>query len=253
MRIAVTNLSTNVSNDEAFAMVRACQKQLTRDVSPAWNAYTAEIRYWPDADKAPVTWYPVVLMDDADQAGALGYHWETPDGRPYGRVFTKISAQYGSVSSVLSHEIIELYLDPDCNRYAVDMASNTLYAVEGCDAVEGDSYLIDNVLVSNFIYPAWFDRTHMAGSRFDHLRMLSGPFTMTPGGYLIYMAGGDEQQRFEFLLGEDVPTWKRDLKWFPAARTVRKLAPVRSGDRIPVYPAVAHETPQDGDLGDETE
>ena len=35
----------------------------------------------------PAAAYPLVLFDDAEQAGALGYHAETPDGRPYGRVF----------------------------------------------------------------------------------------------------------------------------------------------------------------------
>lgn len=220
MRIAVINQSTNVSDLEVFHMTSAVQKQITQHVAPAWSAYTARLSFFPGTEPdVPESYYRVVFLNDPDMADAAGYHWETPEGYPYSRVFTK----FGGVSGIFSHEIIEMFLDPDCNRFAVDFNNDTLYAVEGCDAVERDEYLIDDVPVSNFILPAWFDRTHQSGARFDYMGKLTEPFTMTPGGYLIYIKGGPEQQRFGFLFENPNEAPPKELKWFPASRTVRKL------------------------------
>jgi hypothetical protein len=225
MKIAVINRSTNVSDIDGRNMTDAIHFQITNHVAPAWNARTAQFKYVPTNrdDRLESGWWKVYLLDDADTAGALGYHDEDEHGVPYGKVFTKISLQYGTVSSVLSHEVIELFLDPPCNRFAIDFNTGILYAVEGGDPVENDSYDVGGIEVSNFIMPAWFDLTPQSGDHFDWLGNLTAPFTMTRGGYLIYMQGGEEKSRFQLKVGPEVPAWKKELKWHPAARTVRKL------------------------------
>lgn len=248
MKIAVINQSTDVSDTEVAAMTVACQKQISQDVAPAWSAYTAMVRFAKNPNTVGDDWFPVYLLDNADAADALGYHDLTPEGRPYARVFTKVSKANGaSVSSVLSHEVIELFLDPDCNRWAIDFQDGVAYAVEGCDAVEGDSYLKGDIEVSNFIYPEWFNRQHPAGAKFDHLGKLTGPFLMTSGGYLIYMKGGSEQQKFGFILGDDVPDWKKEAKWFAAARTVRKLNLAQTVEGTGETPVLPEDLAADGD------
>lgn len=224
MRIAILNHSSNISDIDVFEMVRVCQIQLSEHVAPTWSTYTARLHFYPGPNPlVPPSYLLCVLMDDPDVAGALGYHDETPDGKPYARVFTK----FPDVSVTLSHEIIEMFLDPDCNRFAVDYQDGTLYAVEGGDPVEADTYLIDGVKVSNFITPAWFDRNHPIDAKFDWLGRLSEPFSMTPQGYLIYMRGSGEQQRYGFKFGKEMPQTKKEAKWFPASRTVRKLNQVK--------------------------
>jgi hypothetical protein len=53
--------------------------------------------------------------------------------------------------------------------------TGTLYAYEVCDACEDDSlgYQINNVLVSDFVYTAWFAKFRMADSTpFDRLKQI---------------------------------------------------------------------------------
>lgn len=168
----------------------------------------------------PVVWYgkhpelvpagawPVVILDDPDVAGALGYHDLDPNGKPYARVFARPTLTAGvSLSSVISHEVCEAVVDPYANLWA-DANHGVSYAFEACDPVESDAYMIDGVEVSNFVTRAWFDPSATNGP-FDHMHKLDAPFTMSPGGYLIKMVDGNITQVF----GETYPEWRRSMKY----------------------------------------
>jgi hypothetical protein len=178
-------------------------------------------------------------MDDSTQAGALGYHSEDNDlidafifAKPVldnkGVVLhDPTNNQNVSVASVLSHEVCEMFGDPFANFWADGpaLAQGSSYALELCDAVEGDSYDIkltcgDLVSVSNFILPQWFNAQGTAkDAPFDYLGKLSKPFTMTPGGYMIVRNGpGTEQQIF----GAHMPDWKVSQKKSVFARNQMK-------------------------------
>jgi hypothetical protein len=65
--------------------------------------------------------------------------------------------------------------DPNVNLTVFVQNSNTagtLYAYEVCDPCEDDSlgYHIDNILLSDFVYPAWFEgfRTE-SSTQFDRM------------------------------------------------------------------------------------
>src|SRR5262249_16767163 len=128
-----------------------------------------------------------------DQAGALGYHDTTPDGLPQGKIFAASDMQYGLAWSVTaSHELLEMLADPYINLAATVFPGNhgaymSLYAYEVCDPCELDSegYEIDGVLVSDFVYPTWFEPFWAAESkRFDYLSKISKPLQLLPGGYI---------------------------------------------------------------------
>jgi hypothetical protein len=217
MKIAVINRSTNVSDSDGTQHdgCRALPDHEPCCAGMECPHRAVQVRAHQQGDHLESGWWKVYLLDDADTAGALGYHDEDEHGVPYGKVFTKISLQYGSVSSVLSHEVIELFLDPPCNRFAIDFNTGVLYAVEGGDPVENDSYDAGGIEVSNFIMPAWFDLTPQAGDHFDWLGKLTAPFTMTKGGYLIYMQGGEEKSRFQLKIGPEVPHGRRNSSGTP--------------------------------------
>lgn len=131
-----------------------------------------------------------MLLDDTDQAGALGYHDITSEGLPLGKVFVKTATQNNLAwSTVASHELLEMLPDPEINLEVtgpnVSGNSNTIYAYESADAVEATSYAKGSVLVSNFVYPAWFEP---AGSpaplQLDHLKLVTQPFQLLSGGYI---------------------------------------------------------------------
>jgi hypothetical protein len=94
--------------------------------------------------------------------------------------------------------------DPDINLTVFvqdgDRPKGRLYAYEVCDACEDDSfgYTIDGVLVSDFVYPAWFESFRKAGStQFDRQRHIRRPFDLLRGGYIGYfdVTGGHGWQQ----------------------------------------------------------
>ncbi len=228
MFIAVINQSTMVSNADVATMCQAIQTQLNLHVLPAYNMKSVTVAFYADASKTPGYAWLVSVLDNSTQAGALGYHSEDND-KVDGFIFAQpvlankgvvlydpTNPQNVSVSSVLSHEILEMVGD----RYANGWADGTVitagseYAQELCDPVENDSYAVQvagaHVSVSNFVFPSWFnpEATKTANMPFDYLKKLSAPFTMTTGGYMIVRVGGRVTQVF----GKEMPEWKKQMK-----------------------------------------
>jgi hypothetical protein len=200
------------------AITRAVDHQL-HDVAKAWGAYVFDL-----VDDVRRSGWHVVLLDDADQAGALGYHDVTPDGAPYARVFVRdivdnggdLTLFGGSVSSVVSHEVCEMIGDPGANRWAND-AAGTLWALELCDAVESDWYAIDGTAVSNFVWPAYFNP--FAEGPYDQMGLIAEPFGIAPGGYAIK----SELGKVTPIFGDDYPAWKIAGKVAAGARTAARM------------------------------
>lgn len=212
MKIAILNKSTLVSNAEVRTMTTAISQQ-AKDAAKLWELLAPTTKFFADEASVPADYNKVFIFDDADVAGALGYHDDGPDGKPYGRIFARVSLDNGvSVSSVLSHEVLEMLGDPQANYWADNFNDNKSYALELCDPVENDSYTIlvrgKPVEVSNFVLPAWFDSVPVEGAKFDKLGKLTAPFKMTTGGYVIVRAQGKVSQTF----GETFPEWKKALK-----------------------------------------
>lgn len=228
MNISVINRSSIVSLEEAMLWTTAWAMQLRDDVAPLWERVAPLISFHGTGDVD----HPrqIVLLDDADQAGLLGYHDVNPLGVPYAKVFARTTRDNGgSIPACGSHEAIEMFLNANCGGWQQG-SDGRLYAIEGCDGVEGDSYTKrvgdTDVEVSNFVLPAYFDAKPPAGSRFDFLGKLSGPApAMTPGGYLIVAGKTEEGQEFakRVVYGEDYPEWKKPGKAHPASRTSRRL------------------------------
>jgi hypothetical protein len=223
MNFAVVNESTRpeITPGNLARIASALTRQLCECYAPMWNATGGSVLAVPTLADVPVDWCPLVLLDNADQAGALGYHATTPNGRPYARVFVGTILDNGgdvlsknlSVSVTMSHEVLEAARDPYANFWADNLDDGRQYALELCDPTEGDAYPIDGVLVSNFVGPRWFS---LGPGPYDYMGKLSRPFSMTPGGYLIARtSSGDVHQIF----GASYPDWKKASKLHPAART----------------------------------
>jgi len=225
--IGVVNLSSNVSNDDVTKMVIAIQEQIKTDVAPAWRRDYWFIIFYSDPKSISPRAYPIAIIDNDTTPGALGWHAEQ-NGRPYGKVMTNPVLQNGgvvlydpnnpqnvSVASVLSHEIIEVFVDPYVNVWAdgpqIDQGS--CYAMEACDPVENNSYSNTasgvSVSLSDFVLPAYFD-SQGANEGFDFLNVLTAPFSLAPGGYMVVRsAPGTEQQVF----GRVQPAkWRLEMK-----------------------------------------
>ena len=232
--ISVVNKSTLVSNTDVQLMVRACAWQLRYHAAPAWGKAPIPVMYSPTEATAPPGSWVLGVFDNSDQAGALGWHDLGVGDIVYGRVFAEPVLSHGgnaltaslSIASVLSHEVLETFVDPYCNLYA-DKDGRTSIAVEVGDPVESDYYVVPvsgtKVTVSNFVLPRWFDPAATSGP-FDQLGNLKAPFSMTRGGYLIVMQDGRVSQQF----GDKHEEWRtRELKQSPLSRTARRMALAR--------------------------
>ena len=186
--VAVKNDSTLLSDMEVVRLIPALQRQVTEHFAPAWGV-TAQIVF--AEHRVPRHAYQLTVVDEAesqDDEGFLGYHF-SPEGYPVATVFARddMSAD-GTISDTLSHEILEMLVDPACNLYAYRPGGRGRpargYFYEVCDAVQCQHYKIDGVTVCDFVYPEWYEFTWEGSKRrFDHLGKLSAPFEVLPGCY----------------------------------------------------------------------
>src|SRR4029077_12961182 len=176
------------------------------------------LTFLPKAQALVVGSSQIVLTDDPDQAGALGYHEMSSNGTPLGKVFARLDVESGSSWTVtLSHELLEMVADPWIN-WCAQGSDGRIYALEVCDAVESDSlgYEIDGVLVSDFITPSWFEPTR--ADRVDFKRRIAKPLERAAGGCISVLGPGDGrklrrgtslQRPFRWEAEGNGATWER--------------------------------------------
>lgn len=243
MQIALINRSNRYVGKSILLsqMASAVNLQMSRHVGPAWDMINWGIGYYAVESSVPAGYCKLYIFDNSDQAGALGYHDQDMGGKPYGKVFVNPIIGSGgsdvlganSVSVVISHEACEMMGDPEVNCWR-QMGNGDLTCQELCDAVEGDYYNIvvngRNISVSNFLLPAWFDYAPVSGSRFDYMRRLSGPFTMSSGGYMIMMSGGEISYVFGSKEAEERYK-KNENKKQASSRGVRRVGFLKYGQK----------------------
>jgi hypothetical protein len=190
IQISVINESTILTETDITPAVAALQKQVTNDFRPVWGTDAELTIVAKGSQPASGSWW-LVLLDDTDQANALGYHDLTTEGLPIGKVFAASDLKAGTSWTVTaSHELLEMLGDPNINLTVFVQNSETagmLYAYEVCDACEDDSfgYKIDDILLSDFVYPSWFENFRAAGStRFDQMNKIQKPLQLLTGGYI---------------------------------------------------------------------
>src|ERR1700684_3703317 len=207
IQISVINESTVLADSDVTPVVAVLQKQVTNDFRPVWGT-DAELVIVPQGTQPPTGSWWLVLLDDSDQANALGYHDLTTEGLPIGKVFAASDLKAGTSWTVTaSHELLEMLGDPNINLTVFVENNNTagiLYAYEVCDACEDDSlgYQIDNTLLTDFVCPSWFESFRAEGStQFDRMNKIQAPLQLLAGGYIgtfnVTSGGGWQQTTAE--------------------------------------------------------
>jgi hypothetical protein len=231
MLIAILNQSsgtTGVTDADVATMTAAIANQIQVDVAPAWDRAPATVTFYTDASTVPAGAYGVAIVNAIqDQPkGVLGYHaenWGVVATDPEFANGAQVLTGDWSVSSTLSHEVLEMFIDPACNLWAVN-GQGSAYSLEVCDPVEAPTYTVNGVSVSNFVTPSWFDPLPPAGARFDNKGQVTAPFTIAAGGYANYVNGGQVKQQW----GTKYPGWRKAMKTpptaAPMARSQRLLA-----------------------------
>jgi hypothetical protein len=225
VKIRIRDSSTKINSTQIATAVTTMNMQLAQ-FSKLW--------FGPDhyCYANPSTWdWEILVVDAADVADALGYHDVSPEGKPYGKVFIDVCQKFNVPwISVLSHEVLELVLDPGANQWAHD-PTGKLWAYEACDAVQDHLYTLNGQQVSNFVLPNFF----IPGSKppYDYLGKLTKPFSVNKG-YSIVGQITQVSQIFGMIKRDTTATTiegdrkgleaaKRPDKQHPAARTQRRL------------------------------
>jgi len=216
MLIAILNQSNGAVADADVATMTAAITTQIQDVATAWNRAPATVTFYSSAGAVPAGAYGVAIVPtiDGQPAGVVGYHaenWGVVAAQPILANAHTLTGDW-SVSSTLSHEVLEMFIDPACNLLAVD-GQGSAYSLEVCDPVEAPTYTVNNVSVSNFVTPSWFDPQAPTGARFDKQGQVTAAFTIAAGGYANYVNGGQVKQQW----GAKYPGWRKTMKSPPTA------------------------------------
>ncbi|MBR0828728.1 hypothetical protein JQ596_24635 [Bradyrhizobium manausense] len=188
VRIACINRAERSLDVSMAKLTTALQKCYDKHFLPVWGY---PVKLYNTDDPKPTDWQLIYLNNPDQRRGLLGRHELTYRGQPISKVFVEtVLADDETVSKAASHELFEMVLDPMANLWA-DKNKRTEYAYEVCDAVEDESFKVNGLEMSNFVYPSWFEPfKHPRGTKFDHLGSLTEPFSMTEGGYIIKRVDG---------------------------------------------------------------
>lgn len=210
-------------------IAESVQRQLIEHYAPFWQSQGIGVRAITDASLCGPNDMLMAILNDADQAGDLGYHATLADGRPFARIFAgpimvnggTIMQGSNSISCTISHECLEAIGDPYCVWWCDMPDGETEDALELCDRTESDSYEIDGVSVTNFLGPRAFSN---GAGPYDWMSLLTSPFEIRHGGYAIRRTGGPKGSVAP-VWGETYPAWKQANKALGRANRRKAIGP----------------------------
>lgn len=181
-QIALVSEVPEIELGEMMKVGAALQKQASRDLSPIWNV-SATVDAFAKLEDVPIGYWPVIVVEDVK--GAAGYH-EDEEGQPFALV------ELGdSWSLTASHEVLEMLVDPFGRRLIAGPSikknqGRVEYLVEICDPSEAEefAYTVNEVLVSDFYTPRFFDPVGSSGVSYSFTGAIRKPRQVLRGGYV---------------------------------------------------------------------
>jgi len=228
MFIVLASVSKDASVTRALQerIAEALEVQLYQHYAPFWQSSGMNVRVADPID--PVLTQqdacPLIIYDKPDEPDALGYHSLQAKAQVFGKAFLDPIHSSGgslidganSLSTTLSHEVLEMVGNPYVNFWA-DMDDGNQEGIELCDRVEADAYTIDGVAVSNFLGPRAF---RSGPGPYDWMTLLQSPWELRPGGYVIRRKG----DKVFNVWGEAYPEHRKALKTSPDSRLAKRQA-----------------------------
>jgi hypothetical protein len=164
----------------------ALQRQAIRDFRPVWDV-EATVDWFPRLEDVPLGYWPMIVKTDIDVPGAAGIHLDK-DGQPFALI-----TMSDSWSLTASHELLEMLADPFGNRVVPGQSpkrdqGRVEFLVEVCDPSEADEfgYTVNDILVSDFYTPQFFDPVRADGVRYSFTSAITEPRTILRGGYISF-------------------------------------------------------------------
>jgi hypothetical protein len=190
--ITVVNQAKTSLGVELEQLVRVLQAYVDEFVGPVWGV---ACRLTIGKAIKNGTW-GMQFVDRSPVPDAIAYHEVARSGAPLMTIgLLSVLAADESICGAASHELSETLVDAGCQMAAQNGSSFVAYEV--ADPVQGHSFELDGLHVSNFVYPAWFESFRKKGSaQFDQMGVVDKPFTLARGGYVSEFRGGQWNTRF---------------------------------------------------------
>ena len=231
-QVGIASRSAAVSLAEVSKVTAALNLQISRDFAPIWGVSAVVVPLAnPDAID-PGCW--PIFVDDDIGVDAAGFH-HTRHNQPFAQI------ESGPTWSLTaSHECLELLADPTGNRLYPSVAvgiergefqdrgdAKFEYLIEVCDPCQGEdyAYMVNDVLVSDFYTPHYFDHSGVASVRYSFSGKITRPRQILSGGYLSWLdpQGDGFQQARRFDRSEIVKIPLPPDGRVPAYMTIRAL------------------------------
>lgn len=180
-QVAVVPDGVDIELKEILRVTSALQKQVSRDFGPIWSV-SATVDGFASLEEVPLGYWPVTIKQDVQNAA--GFHVDK-NGQP----FAVVEAG-DSWSLTASHEVLEMLADPFGNRLIAGTSpkgqGRVEFLVEVCDPSEDAefAYTVNDVLVSDFYTPQYFDPVRNDGVRYSFTNSITEPRQVLKGGYL---------------------------------------------------------------------
>jgi hypothetical protein len=183
-QLALVSESDGIDLLEVTRVAASLDKQAARDFSPIWGI-NSSIHAFARLEDVPLGYWPMIIKDDIGFQGAAGNHLDK-DGQPFALITSGVGW-----SLTASHEMLEILADPFGNRTTAGRSikpeqGRVNYLVEICDPSEAFefSYTVDDLPVSDFYTPSFFDPVPAAGVRYSLTGAITKPRQVLKGGYL---------------------------------------------------------------------
>lgn len=223
MEIGITTESARVQDADLAFIVKACSQQ-AEEFCAAWGLPVVPVAFYKRGTVLSLqTTHALVIVDDLDAPGALGYHTDEA-----GVIYAKVLAQDTEATGLtVSHEVLEMIGDPKCNDWR-PYSAGRLQAKEACDRCEADSYSEPTTVlgetrgipVSNYLLPAAFAENSVGP--WDRMGRLPSWDAMSPGGYVILRDQSGNVTNVFAERGKVPSSFGRKLT-NPQSRTLRRL------------------------------
>jgi hypothetical protein len=219
-------LAAQIEHGWLVQVAEATEKQLNIHFAPYYGG-SFKVRAGTSAHDVQTGEIVFTIEDSYPEApDAVAFHDVEGNDVPYAILALDTCQTLSDVSTAISHELLEVGGDPDCNKWA-DTGNGQEYAYEVCDPVQEASYDIDSVAVSDFVLPSYFAPSAVAPFSYLQTQAKAGPqnaFAIESGGYAIVRDSGGGETQVTGTLGKRTSRSKHEQ-----SRTYRRLHGIIQG------------------------
>jgi hypothetical protein len=187
LHVALVSETPLIPLGQLTMVAAALQKQVLRDFGPFWDII-ATVDAFEVVDQVPVDYWPILVQTDIGTDNE-GYHRLGDTGQPFSVV--RASADW---TINVSHECLEMLADPYGHRLVAGESpqegqGRVAFLVEVCDPCQHPryAYRVNDVAVSDFCTPSYFDPLQAPSGRYSFSGELTGPHDVAEDGYLTWL------------------------------------------------------------------